>query len=298
MEYWMAPMERVTDCAFRTLVHGFGADMTVTPFVKLYSLLRGMEKATLRFDLLNETPTQVQVMTNDLKETRRFVEWFNSHESLELPERNNLLSKKMGGQGRAESVVDLSRVKGFNLNLCCPDPYIVRTGRGAALVKRTKRVCDLVEMLKETGVDVSLKMRLGLNERQKEQKVYLRLVERCEADQFVVHARHGRESYDDPADPSVFPELVETGKFIVANCDVKSGREAERFEEMGVGGVMVGRAAVVDPQLFSRLKGREAELSEKEVKKRYEELAFKYDVPVQNYRFVSSHLGHKFEHRS
>lgn len=302
MELWLAPLERVTDCAFRTLCYQYGADMTMTPFVKIDSFLREKPKATLRFDVLSDTPTEVQLLTNNIKETQKFTEWFNSTDSFELPANyEGALSQSEINFERnitpLKRTVNLSNVSGFNLNVGCPDPYIVETGRGAALVKRTKRICDLVEILKKTDLPVSIKMRLGANAREKENKVYLRLVQNCEADAFIIHARHGKESYNEPADASIFPELVATGKKIIANCDIKTKDDVEHFKHVGAAGAMIGREAVLNPQIFSRIKGKSRDTSYEKIRAEYQILARMYDIPKQNYLFTYNHIGGVFEHR-
>lgn len=239
-------------------------------------------------------------MTNNLKETQKFVDWFSKTKEFVLPESKNLLSQSgllTETAERAPRTVSLSRVSGWDLNVGCPDPYVVKTGRGSALIKRTKRVCDIVSLLKSTGLPVSVKLRLGADLQQKEHKVYLRLVEACRADTFILHARHGKESYNDPADASVFPELVETGKRIIANCDVKNKKDVEKFRRMGVAGVMIGRQAVIEPQVFAHLKGRGLKASYEKVKKEYSALAWRFDIPKQNFLFTLNHIGHDFEHR-
>ncbi|TET74231.1 MAG: hypothetical protein E3J43_10130, partial [Candidatus Heimdallarchaeota archaeon] len=84
--------------------------------------------------------------------------------------------------------------------------------------------------------------------------VYLKLIEKVDADFFVVHARYRSESYERKADWSVFPECVNTGKAIVANGDIRTKRDVEKMKEFGCIGVMIGRAAMNNPLIFGQLK--------------------------------------------
>ena len=45
MEFWLAPMEGVTDCAFRTLCCKYGADLTFAPMARVDSILRNRNEA-------------------------------------------------------------------------------------------------------------------------------------------------------------------------------------------------------------------------------------------------------------
>ncbi len=56
-----------------------------------------------------------------------------------------------------------------------------------------------------------------MNKFEKEKKVYLNLINEVDADFFIVHARHGQETYEDPVDSSVYEECVKTNKIIIAN---------------------------------------------------------------------------------
>lgn len=223
----LAPMEDFTDAAYRTLAYMCGCDITFTEMVSLEGLMKGVSNTFQKIIIPDDTPTFIQIVGN--KES-----------SLELFLKN---FKPVNG------------FKGFNLNLGCPNPDIIRKGMGAAMIKRVTKVNNMVTIIKKYGYPVSIKMRLGLSSFEKENKVYLKLIQSVDADFFIVHARHGKETYDDKADFSVFGECVATGKIIIANGDIKTPEQVEYLKSIGVKGVMIGRAATCDPRIFSRLKG-------------------------------------------
>lgn len=66
----------------------------------------------------------------------------------------------------------------------------------------------------------------------------------------MVHARNGKQKYREPADFSVYNDCVATGKTIVANGDISTVKQIEYLREIGVRGVMVGRAACRDASIF------------------------------------------------
>ena len=114
------------------------------------------------------------------------------------------------------------------------------------------------------------------------------------ADFFVVHAKHGLEGYESPADYSVFPECVATGKQIIANGDIDSREKVESLRAVGVAGVMIGRAAVRDPAIFNRLKGLSAP-DPAIIRKEYILKSKELKPPFRYQKQVLKHLGNNPE---
>jgi len=131
---------------------------------------------------------------------------------------------------------------------------MVGRGLGCALVKRVNKVNSLLKTIRSHGHPVSIKMRLGMNSYEKERKAYLNLITGTDADFYIVHARHGKETLQGPADFSIYPGLVRTGKDIIANGDIQTIDQIKTLISLGVKGAMIGRAAQRDPAIFRRLK--------------------------------------------
>lgn len=234
MKLWLAPLEGVSDCAFRTLCYRHGADLTFTEMIRVDSLVR-RNKATLNMlDLFSEAPTGIQLLAVKPAVLQKFVADFSSYFS---------------------SCKTIPAC--FNLNLGCPSPDVIRQGGGAALVKRYQRVSELVHILKKLELPVSVKIRLGLNAYEQKHKVYLQLLKNVDADAFIVHCRNARQSSKEPAEWKVFEECIATGKHIVPNGDISEQEHITHFKQLGCKEVMIGRAAVRNPSVFSYLKGGE-----------------------------------------
>lgn len=145
--------------------------------------------------------------------------------------------------------------KGFNLNLGCPNPEVIKDGQGCAMIRRINKTNKIVKIFKDRGYNISVKLRLGRNKSEKEKKVYLNLMSGVDADFFIVHARHGQQTYADPADFSIYEDCIKTGKVIIANGDIRNLDQIDYLKRIGVSGVMIGRAAVLNPAIFNKLKG-------------------------------------------
>ncbi len=263
MKLHLAPLEAVSDCAFRTLCYNYGADVTYTEMIRVDSLLRKNKSTLNMLDLKNETPTVIQLLAVKPAALQKFVDDFASYNVKPI---------------------------GFNLNLGCPSPEVIREGSGAALIKRVARVQELVRILKQLGLPVTIKMRLGLNQYEKDHKVYLNLIKDVDADGFIVHARHAREKSMDPADWKVFEEIIKTGKKIIANGDITRPVDVEHFKKLGISEVMIARGATTNPAIFRVLKGKAA-VSLDAVRKDYELLCHQYPNHPKYKESVMKYLG-------
>lgn len=259
--YMLAPMENMTDSCFRSVC--YGADMTFTEMTSIEALAKGDSFARERIKLYDDTPCVIQLI---------------GHKEKSL---NDFLSKYKPEKGFC----------GFNLNLGCPDPEVIKAGHGAALVKRISKVKKLIDIIKSFGYEASVKMRLGLNKFEKDKKAYLSLINNVDADYFIVHARHGKETYADKADWTVFSECVKTGKNIIANGDIKTRENVEKLKDCK--GIMIGREAVFDPLMFLKLKGLEVPNIEN-VKEEYEKLVKERNAHPKYGKHIFKHIGKNF----
>ena len=263
--YMLAPMENMTDSCFRMLCHKYGADVTFSELARFESLAEDNKNVIAKIRLYDDTPTVMQIMGKKEEALEKFLAKFS-------PEKGFI---------------------GFNLNLGSPDPRSIKAGMGCAMIKRVSKVKKLLQIIKDNGYDCSIKMRLGLNSFEKEKKVYLNLINNVDADFFVVHARHGKENYKERADWSVFPECVNTSKNIIANGDIKTIEDIEKIKEIGCKGVMIGRAAIANPLIFSKLK-KIKKIPIEKAKEEYLEL-IEERKPLPKYKNnILKHFGKEF----
>lgn len=249
----LAPLEDTSDNALRELCYNHGADQTFTEMTRLAGLVRKNKSTQRKISILNEIPTQIQLSAKNEEDLKKFLDAY------EPPKGFN----------------------GINFNIGCPSPHLIRKGLGCALIKRVSKVKRMVELVKEKGYSCTIKMRLGLNEYEKRKKAYLNIIKEVDADYFIIHARHGAEHYEKPADYEALKECVATGKNIIANGDIDIKEKVEYLKKIGCKGVMIGRAAVSNPNIFNELKQEKSEIDEiqtdyEKLKEEYEELAKKY----------------------
>ncbi len=149
-----------------------------------------------------------------------------------------------------------------NLNVGCPSEKSQRMGIGAVLFREPERVAAIHRaVLAETGVPITVKLRIGLDEDEGYAPLF-RFVERVAAAGvrvFIVHARKALLTLSTRKNREVpplrhdlvhrlkrdFPELT-----VVTNGGIATLKEV-RFHLQRVDGAMVGRAAYENPWRFA-----------------------------------------------
>jgi len=256
----LAPIEDVTGNALRTICHKYGADLTYTVMTRVEGLARMNKSTWSRLEFKDETPTEIQLLGVKEEHFKKFLANFKPHKGF----------------------------MGFNLNIGCPSPQVIKIGIGAAMIKRIAKVQKIAKIFRAEGYNFSIKTRLGLNKYEREKKAYLNIINNVDADYFIVHARDGSQSYNEPADFSVYQECVDTGRKIVANGDISNKEHIDMLKSVKVYGAMIGRAAVIDPGIFGRLKGEKI-LSKDDILKEYIALSEKYEEPYKYRKNVIKH---------
>jgi len=222
----LAPMEGITDASFRTLAYRNGADLTFTEMARVANLARGKKGELERISIPDSTPTQIQLAGSKLEEYEKFLSAFEAPDGFQ----------------------------GFNLNLGCPSPAFIRQGIGAAMIKRVSRVQEIISIINKHEFECSVKLRLGLNQYEKERGAYLNLIKNVDASFFIVHARTANQTDKDPADVSVYKRCIATGKKIVANGGIRAKEDVLKMEESGLYGAMIGKMAIDNPNIFKELQ--------------------------------------------
>ena len=224
----LASLERYSDSVFRTLSYNHGADLTFTEMAHVGSFLKRNKASLEKIEPRDATPVQIQILSSNEGNLDRFLSEFKPSDGF----------------------------MGFNLNLNCPSKDVIRQGKGAAMVKRAAKTARLVSLIRDHGHPVSVKIRLGLNQFEKDHKLYLNNLGGVDPDFFVVHAKHAAQSSGEKEDHSVYPECVEAARGIpvIANGGIETPEMVRSLVEMGVGGVMMGRPAVGNPAIFDYFK--------------------------------------------
>ena len=228
----LAPMEGVTDIAFRQVVaKAARPDIFYTEFtnVNSYTSEKGRHNALERLKVLpSEQPIIAQIWG---KEPAYFAETAAALQSLGF------------------TAVDL--------NMGCPDRHVVATGGGSGLIRTPDRAKDIIRAAKQSSLAVSVKTRLGYS-RLDEWRPWLTNILEEQPAALTVHFRTKKEMSKVPAHYELVPEVIAlrnelspTTKLII-NGDIKSPADGQKFIEQGADGLMIGRGVFQNPFCFEK----------------------------------------------
>lgn len=243
--YLLAPMESVSDAAFRRLCWEQGAALTFTEMIRAAALARNNKSTIELIDAVDpEVPTGIQLLVANERELHQALTRLESLANTTHPHLRNL------------QVIDL--------NFGCPSPDVIRIGAGPALLKRRAKLAQIFEVLarfrEKTTLPIAAvgaKIRLGLNRLEQDQQVSLSVVEVANQtlDYLVIHARHARQGSDEPASWAAIGAAKARSRIpIIGNGDVTSAADFQRLvAETSADAAMIARAAIRSPWVFRGL---------------------------------------------
>jgi tRNA-dihydrouridine synthase 3 len=185
--------------------------------------------------------------------------------------------------GWAAALAEARGADFVDINLGCPIDHFTRKGLGAALARQPKRVRRIVEAMKRlvVRVPVTVKMRLGWNDSDRN---YLEVAQAAVdggADALFIHGRTRNARYRFPADWDAIGEVAAAVPVpVVGNGDVLFPHEVDAaLEKTRCTGVMVARGALIKPWLFREVSGGYVDLTAEDrltVYRRYVDLALEH----------------------
>lgn len=229
---WLAPMEAVTDPPFRSLCKTYGADVLVSEFVSSDAIVRQKSLSKMDFSP-EERPTGIQIFGHDEKSMREAAE--------------------IAARWKPDFI---------DLNWGCPVRKIVSKGAGSGILqdipKMIRITSAVVDAMRERGIPVTVKTRLGWDE---SDKPIVEVAERLQDVGIAAISIHGRtrsQLYAGQADWTLIGEVKANPRMhipVFGNGDVDSAAKAALMRERyGVDGVLIGRAAIGNPWIFAQCK--------------------------------------------
>jgi tRNA-dihydrouridine synthase B len=224
----LAPMDGFSDWPFRSLCRSLGSAMSYTEFVRAQHIVQAYEHMTLRLTYEEaERPMVFQLYGDDPDE---------------------LLEAALRVQDKNPDIIDI--------NMGCPARRVVYQGSGVGLMRSPLKIARIFRRLSTAlEVPVTGKIRLGWDDC-KSYKLVARILEENGARLIAVHARTKEQGYGGQADWDAIAEIKSTVKIpVIGNGDVKVPADIDRMKAYtGCDAVMVGRAAIGNPWIFSRLE--------------------------------------------
>ena len=235
---FLAPMEDVTDPAFRALCKRYGADRVYTEFVNADALVRDVSSTTRKLTIHDaERPVAIQIYGRD-------------------PE----------SMAEAARIVETAHPDFIDINFGCPVKKVAGKGAGAGLLKDVPKMLAITQaVVNAVHTPVTCKTRLGWDEN----SLYLpdgtpfildlaQRLQDCGIQELAIHGRTRSQMYRGEADWTLIGEVKNSPRIhipIIGNGDVCTPERAkECFDKYGVDAIMIGRATFGAPWLFAEMK--------------------------------------------
>ncbi|MCT6917490.1 MAG: tRNA dihydrouridine synthase DusB, partial [Bacillus wiedmannii] len=143
----------------------------------------------------------------------------------------------------------------IDINMGCPVPKIVKCDAGARWLLDPNKIYEMVAAVVDAvEKPVTVKMRIGWDEEHIFAIENARAVERAGGQAVAVHGRTRVQMYEGKADWDIIKQVKQAVNIpVIGNGDVETPQDAKRMlDEIGVDGVMIGRAALGDPWMIYR----------------------------------------------
>lgn len=227
----LAPMEDVTDPAFRMLCKRFGADMVYTEFVSSDALIREVNSTMRKLEICDEErPVAIQIYGKD--------------------------TEAMVG---AAKMVEAAHPDILDINFGCPVKKVAGKGGGAGMLQNIPKMLEITRAIVDAvSIPVTVKTRLGWND---ESKIIVELAEQlqdCGIQALTIHGRTRAQMYTGQADWTLIGEVRKNPRMhipIIGNGDITTPERAkECFDLYGVDAIMIGRGSFGRPWIFKEVR--------------------------------------------
>lgn len=241
---YLAPMEDVTDPAFRLLCKRFGADRVYTEFVNADALVRDVNAATRKLSITDsERPVAIQIYGRD--------------------------SQSMA---EAAKIVEQAHPDFIDINFGCPVKKVAGKGAGAGLLRDVPRMLDIAKAVVDAvSIPVTAKTRLGWDNDSLYAPLYegatkgeafivdlAEALQDCGIQELAIHGRTRAQMYTGEADWSLIGAVKNNPRMhipIIGNGDITTpARAKDCFDRYGVDAIMIGRASFGCPWIFDDMK--------------------------------------------
>ena len=223
----LAPLAGITHMPFRMLAREAGCGLVCSEMISSNGLHYGS------------------------KETREMLAMSDS----EKPIAVQLFGQHPEIMAEAATQVEALGADIIDVNFGCAVKKVLRTGAGAALMKDLERAERMLSaMRKAIRIPLTIKMRSGWDASGKQALELSRIAEACGVDAVTVHPRTAGQGFRGCADWQLIKTIkAATAIPVIGNGDIKQPADVlKMLETTNCDGVMIGRAAIGNPWIFTQ----------------------------------------------
>ena len=224
-----APLAGITNLPTRIIFSKFGADVLFTEMVSANGIVYNDKKTINLLKDEEHLKSIVQIFGSDPDILADAVKFINDNTDYEI----------------------------INLNMGCPVKKVLKSGSGGALLKNEKLIEKIFNKITKASVkQITIKIRSGWD---KNSINFIKISEIAEyygIKLVILHPRTVKQMFTGFADWSHIKELKKNSNLlIVGNGDIDSPEKAkEMFEQTNCDGIMIARASIGFPWIFSMVK--------------------------------------------
>jgi tRNA-dihydrouridine synthase B len=258
---FLAPMSGITDVPFRRLAADSGAGLVFSEMVASEMLVSGNAEAQLRSQSIGKGIHAVQLVGREAR-------W--------------MAEAAKAAEGQGAEIVDI--------NMGCPAKKVTSGDAGSALMRDLDHALTLIDAtVTACEGPVTLKMRLGWDERTLNAAELASLAESAGVQMITVHGRTRCQFYEGDANWKAVAAVKQAVSVpVIVNGDIGSFGDAQRaLTQSGADGVMIGRAACGRPWL----PGQIANAHESDCRSPQIYAGRVVGVALTHYRDIIDHYG-------
>jgi nifR3 family TIM-barrel protein len=270
----LAPLAGISNLPFRLLAKREGCALVSSEMISSNGLVHQSEKTLKMLDSVpGEKPLSVQI--------------FGADPSI---------------MAEAAKIVEASGADILDINFGCSVKKIIKTGSGVSLMQ-TPEIAEAVlkAVRKSIKIPLTIKIRTGWDPTGNQALQIAKIAQTCGADAIAIHPRTATQGFRGKADWSIIAALKRAVALpVIGNGDIGRPTDAPLMQQMtGCDGVMIGRASIGNPWIFSQclasLQGEDlktVDLDQRfEVMKQYVGASVEYIGEKVACRMMRSRLG-------
>ena len=233
----LAPMDGITDQPFRGICRKLGSAMSVTEFINALDVLTDHPRYhhRLAFEPFHR-PLSLQMLGDEVNQILRAT----------------------------EELLPNVTPDAIDINLGCQSKNVTSRGAGAALMREPHKIAAIFKQMTEAfNLPVTGKIRLGWDNDHLNYLEVAKTIQDNGGAMVAVHGRTRKQAYRGKARWEPIREVKDALAIpVIGNGDIKTVSDIQQIKaETGCDAVMIGRAAVGNPWIFSRMDREDVPLA-------------------------------------